>query len=319
MKLLEQLDDSPDVWNLHWVSWFLEWEKMLPELAKTAPIVWTLHDLNPLRGIWHYEPGSQEASQLDDLEQRAIRFKRKALQQVPSDRLVFVGPSRWIAQQCRNSPVTAGFPVVNIPYGVDSVAFAPRDKLHLRKICDIPEDSHVVGFVADDLSDPRKGVRELIQTLKRLGTTGRIHLLSVGRGAEAIDIEGIPHTHLGVLSSDLLLSHFYSACDLFACPSLQDNLPNTVLESMACGTPVVGFNVGGMPDMVRPSISGVLCELGNIDALSHAIESLIGNTDTLAELSKNSRALVEQDYTLEIQAERYVELYLSLIAGSKFG
>ncbi|MEH6518298.1 MAG: glycosyltransferase [Halioglobus sp.] len=211
--------------------------------------------------------------------------------------------------------MTAGFPVVNIPYGVDSVAFAPRDKLHLRKICDIPEDSHVVGFVADHLSDPRKGVRELIQALKCLGTTGGIHLLSVGRGAEVIDIEGIPHTHLGVLSSDLLLSHFYSACDLFACPSLQDNLPNTVLESMACGTPVVGFNVGGMPDMVRPSISGTLCELGDIDALAHAIESLIENSDDLDELGRTCRVLVEAEYTLETQALRYMSMYQSLVAG----
>jgi len=140
IEMLETLP-VPDVWNLHWVSWFLDWETMLPWMAERAPIVWTLHDLNPLRGIWHYEPLSAERTSVRMRhEQDAIALKRRALEKIPRDRLTFVGPSRWMVEECRNSPVTQGFPVEHIPYGLDTMVFTPRDPSLLRAMFGIAAD-----------------------------------------------------------------------------------------------------------------------------------------------------------------------------------
>jgi glycosyltransferase involved in cell wall biosynthesis len=96
-------------------------------------------------------------------------------------------------------------------------------------------------------------------------------------------------------------------------PSLQDNLPNTVLESMACGTPVVGFAVGGVPDMVRHEITGMLAPPGNIDALRSAMAALLLDGPRRTEMSRNCRHTAVEEYSIELQARRYGDLYASLV------
>ncbi len=303
----------PDVWNLHWVSQFLDWERLLPWLAKQAPIVWTLHDLNPLLGIWHYAPLAGELNQdRQRMEQKAIVFKQRALARIPKNRLTFVGPSEWMVEQCRRSPVTQDFEVVHIPYGLDPGTFAARDKRIVRSMFGIPDEVWVLGFVADGISDPRKGIRQLESAIRSLPAALPVHLLTVGNGHSPAF--NFPHHHLGPIQSDHLLSFFYSACDLFVCPSLQDNLPNTVLEAMACGTPVAAYDTGGLPDMVREGVSGRLANpVGDAPALAAVISGLLSNPAGLSELRARARALAVKDYSLGVQAGHYRELYLSRV------
>jgi glycosyltransferase involved in cell wall biosynthesis len=303
----------PDVWNLHWVSWFLDWEIMLPWMAERAPIVWTLHDLNPLKGIWHYEPLPEEYTpKRMALEAKAVEMKRRALAKVPTDRLTFVGPSRWMVDACRKSPVTENFPTVHIPYGLDTEIFSPRDRTVLRKIYGIPENALVIGFIADNLNDPRKGMEALQQALLLLAKKyPGAHLVTVGNGA--LHCGGLKLTHLGPLHNDLLLSYFYSACDLFVCPSLQDNLPNTVLESLACGTPVVAFDTGGLPDMVRPDQTGYLVNpTGNKAALTDSLLEAAAHPATMTTLRVSARASANHDYQLKTQVSKYLSIYEKL-------
>lgn len=312
VDMLEKLP-VPDVWNLHWVSWFLEWETMLPWMAEQAPIVWTLHDLNPLKGIWHYEPEESELTGTRrSFEHRALELKRRALKCVPSDRLTFVGPSRWMVECCERSLITSDFPVRHIPYGVDAEIFTPRDPGVLRKMFGIPLEDIVIGFVADNIEDPRKGMVPLLEALRILcENRSNIRLLAVGKGQlEAFD--GLRYTHIGPIQNDLLLSYFYSSCDLFACPSLQDNFPNTVIEAMACGTPVTGYMVGGLPDMVGGSLGLLAHEVGCSRSLATAIGEALESTKTSPELVREKlRACCD----LGIQGDAYAVLYAHMSSG----
>jgi len=307
---------TPDVWNLHWVSWFLDWETLLPWMAEQAPIVWTLHDLNPLKGIWHYEPKSDELTERClRLEEKASELKRRALSCIPRDRLTFVGPSEWMAQCCRESPITKGFPVEQIPYGLDHQVFLPRESTSLRAMFDIPADAFVIGFIADNINDPRKGIQSLLEALEKVGECGgKVHLLTVGNGRLPAGVH--QHTHLGPIANDRFLSFFYSACDVFVCPSLQDNLPNTVLESLACGVPIIGYHVGGLPDMIdHPDTGAVISPVGDPEALSKAIMARFEGHELTLSTSTAARDKVLECYTMERQNAAYRGLYESAVSG----
>lgn len=311
---IEMFEGSiPDVWNLHWVSWLMNWETVLPWMAQQAPIVWTLHDLNPLRGIWHYEPTAFEQTEpWQSMEQQSVQQKRRALAAIPKKRITFVGPSRWMADEVADSEVTRGFKAECIPYGIDTQVFYPTNRQTLRDICEVADGSWVIGFLADSISDPRKGMSQLAQAISRLDKSLAIHIVTVGRGS--IELPGnCAHTHLGPLRSDLLLRNFYSGCDLFVCPSLQDNLPCTVMESLACGTPALAFNVGGLPDMIREGISGMtVSPVGDAKALADAIAELFGDRTRMQELRNSSRQLATEEYSLSTQANRYYEMYAKI-------
>ena len=299
----------PDVWNLHWVSWFMNWEKLLPWMAERAPIVWTLHDMNPFQGIWHYLPQSFERrSQYHDIDVQAIAQKKQALNKIPRDRLTFVGPSRWMRDAVASQDVFKEFPAECIPYGLDTDAFRPVNRNVLRDLCDVSQDSMVLGFLADTVSDPRKGMQPLKEAISIASRSVSIHAVTVGRGELDLS-DHCAHTHLGPLQSTTLLRSFYSGCDLFACPSLQDNLPNTVLESLSCGTPVVAFDIGGLPDMVRDGVSGITVPSGEVETLGAAVVQLFQDRSRLDALRSSSRQLAENEYKLDRQAEQYWGLY----------
>src|SRR5262249_48537570 len=139
-----------------------------------------------------------------------------------------------------------------------------------------------------------------------------LFLVSVGRGQPPVEVQ-IPHLPLGYVASERLLPLIYSAADIFVIPSLHDNLPQTVLEATACGTPVVGFAVGGVPDMVRPSVTGLVVPAQDVGALRAAIRALLQDPARRAEMAANCRRIAVEEYALEVQARRYVELYEEIL------
>ena len=311
IEMLEKLP-KPDVWNLHWVSWFLDWENLVPWMAEQAPIVWTLHDLNPLRGIWHYEPQLEERTpERLKYEAEALEIKRSALTKIPKDRLTFVGPSRWMVEGCRKSPITAGFLCENFPYGLDTEIFKNRQKEKIREIFEIDDEEFVIGFVADSMHDPRKGMHLLLEAIEVLATQHKnLHILAVGSGK--LKTTNVRCTQVGSVANDALLSNIYSACDVFICPSTQDNLPNTVLEALACNVPVVGFEIGGLPDLVSSKLHGILASLdGGASALAAAISGQIQSG------SNAWNARIPFFHSLESQAQNYLRLYGNLINRSE--
>ena len=321
--LVEQLLPC-DVVNLHWVAGLLDYQSFFSRVPEDSPVVWTLHDMNPFTGGCHYDDGCGKFKQgcgacpqlgsedKGDLSRRIWQRKKKAVSQVPPGRLHLVTPSRWLATEVQRSTLLGDLPVSVIPYALDTEVFAPREGAVARAALRVPPEASVVLFVSHGVDNRRKGLALLVEALSRLADIGNLFLLTLGQGQPALDLP-FPHLHLGSLDNDHLLPLIYSAADLFVIPSLQDNLPNTVLESLACSTPVVGFNVGGIPDMVRPGETGMLAPAGDVAALANAISQLLQDDDMRTSMSETCRRVAVEQYRLDVQARRYAELYDSLV------
>lgn len=322
--LVEQIP-SCDVVNLHWVAGLLDYASFFPRVTQSTPVVWTLHDMNAFTGGCHYDNSCGRfarscgacpqlgSSTEQDLSRAVWMRKQHALAAGKRGRIRIVTPSRWLADEARRSTILSGLPVDVIPYGLDLQVFAPRDRSFSRDLLGIPQDARVVFFLADAVDSRRKGFSLLLEALPHcVKRIDKVLLVSLGQNPPQVD-GGIPWLHLGSVSDDRLLSVVYSAADLFVLPSLQDNLANTVLEAMACGVPVVGFNAGGTPDMVRPGLTGQLVPAFEVPAFASAIIELLNAPAKRSEMAKNCRRIVLEEYPLELQAHRYSDLYKSLL------
>ncbi len=316
-EVTEQLSKT-DVLHLHWIARFVD----LPAFFEhtTAPIVWTLHDMNAFTGGCHYDAqcgrykskcgkcpqlGSQWRH---DLSRAVWKRKRKVYQSALSqDRLYVVTPSEWLAQEARQSELLREAPIQVIPNGIDPETFYPRNCTARRHELGILEAHDIVLFVAQSTNNHRKGFDLLIDALDGIDIEG-VTLLSVGGDKPSIP-GSLPHVHAGRIEDDKKLAEFYSMASVFVIPSRQDNLPNTVLESMACGTPVIGTDAGGIPDMVRPNETGWLAETGDIRSLREAIESAIEREEKRRYMAQRCLEVSKGEYTLEKQAKRYKKLY----------
>ncbi len=321
--VFHQIPDS-DVINLHWVTGFIDSHVIRKLLRQHRPVIWTMHDMNPFTGGCHYDDGCRRytaacgccpqlgSTKPNDLSRRIWYRKQSVFGQVNPTQLHIVSPSRWLAEEARQSSLLGKFPITIIPNGVDTEIFRPRDHRCARDALEIPQNANVILFVAQSASKVRKGFHLLEEAIRDVDKSTKPFLLSLGSGEPRIDAE-IPHLHLGYSNSDRLLALAYSAADVFVIPSLQDNLPNTVLESMACGTPVVGYDIGGVPDMVRPRVTGLLAEVNNVVSLRVAIEELLQNQEKRIQMSANCRKIAVREYSLSVQARSYAQLYRSVI------
>jgi len=312
-----------DVVNLHWVSGFLDYKSFFSRIQ--TPLVWTLHDMNPFTGGCHYNLSCDRyldqcgscfqlrSRDKDDLSSTIWKRKKAALSGVDSSRLSIVAPSRWLADEARRATLFNRFRVEVIPYGLDvHNTFVPRDRSAVRDLLGIPQNAKVVLFLAANANNPRKGLSLLVRALGRSALSmPDLFLLTLGHGRPRLDFH-VAALHLGSLDNEWFLPFVYAAADIFAICSVQDNLPNTVLEAMACGLPVVGVEVGGIPDMVRTGVNGLTVPVGDEEILASTINRLLKNRDLSYEMGRASRRIAVEEYSLQLQAQRYTELYASL-------
>lgn len=310
--------------------WFHRSPGFFERIPQHTPVVWTLHDMNSFTGGCHYDYGCGKHTEScgacpqlgsdkeEDLSRQSWLRKHEVYSGIGRDRLHVVGASRWLSDEARRSSLFEGFPVTTIPYSLDTQAFAPKGRAAARSSLDIPQNARVVLFLTDSLVTRRKGFALLANALNSVKDVPDLRLLSLGYNDPSLlkdppIVESIPHQHFDFLDDDLLLSSVYSAADLFVIPSLQENLPQTALEAMSCGTPVVGFDVGGIPDLVRPGVTGELAAVGDSEALGKAISKMLRAPDKLAEMSVNCRRIILEEYNHDLQAGRYADLYRTMI------
>ncbi len=311
-----------DVYNLHWVAGFVDYRKFFGGIRPEQRVVWTLHDMNPFTGGCHYTFGCNNfanlcgacpvlgSKQANDPSSRSSRRKRDAFSTLRRDRIAIVAPSRWMAREAASSALFGVFDIHTVPNGVNTNTFAPRDRQSARDVFGIPANMKIVMFVADWLQDHRKGNDLLLAAIE--GLHENIGLLSIGRDF-LNPRNDIPHFNVKGISDERLLSFVYSAADLLVCPTRQDNLPNVVLEAMACGIPVVGFEVGGMSDLVRNGQTGLLVPPEDVPALNRAISMLMADDALRARMSAENRMIAVSEYGLQRQAERYKKVYEQIL------
>ncbi|NEW96029.1 glycosyltransferase [Rhodopseudomonas sp. BR0G17] len=311
---------AADVVCLHWIAGAFLDARRLRAIGK--PIVWRLSDIWPFSGGCHY-PGActrfaqacGECPQLNsaeagDLSRDGHRRREQGYRGLD---ITVAAPSRWIADLARRSSLFGGRRIEHIPTGVDLSVFRPHDPAGARHALGLPAEGRIVLFGAlGATEDPRKGYRHLLGTIERLAAAGRRDLTCVVFGGAAAgeigQLGGFPLHHLGRIDGEAELARVYSAADLLIAPFLEDNLPNVVLESIACGTPVAAFAAGGIPDAIIGGINGVLAPVGDDDALARGVAELLDRTDVAA-LRAATRAVAEQRFDLIACGKRYHDLF----------
>lgn len=317
---------SADVLNFHNLHTGTFSYLAVPALTKEKPAVFTLHDMWSFTGHCAYSydcdrwrigcgrcpyPESYPAIGRDNTH---LEWRLKNWIYDRSD-LTIVTPSQWLSEQARKSMLSR-FSIHCIPYGIDLEAYQPLDTQQCRSVLGIPDERKVLMFGAENLSDSRKGINLLIEALQTLPQSLKqeILLLTLGNGGEAISkTVGIPSLSLGYVSNDRLKAIAYSAADLFIFPTRADNLPLVLQESMACGTPMISFKIGGVPDLVRHNITGYLANPEDINDLRNGIVQLLESSVLRDRMSHTCREIALQEYSLQLQAERYIELYQQIL------
>ena len=327
-SFLEQLPDA-DIYNLHWVAGFVEFPVFFGPSAPRRPVVWTLHDQGPFTGGCHYDLGCGRfkaacgacpllgSDDPNDLSARNLSVKLAALEDWPEHLLHIVTPSEWLASEARASALFKRFEVTCIPNSIDTDQFQAIPKLDARRALGLPEQGFFLLFVANQINAPRKGASLLFQALEDLPDPQGAMLLCVGDDHLPSPEAAVPIAQLDYVGDDTAMAHLYAAADLTVIPSLQDNLPNTMLESLSCGTPVVGFDVGGIPDSVIAGQTGWLAAPGDPASLAAAITEARADPERLSRMGQQGRDHVLSRYRLERQAGAYSELFDAMVQASK--
>jgi len=326
-----ELVKQADIINLHWIAGGFLSIKGISRLAKLdKPIVWTLHDMWAFAGGCHYSEDCSKYTnscgscpQLNSKKDNDITrkiWKRKKLA-YKNLNLTIITPSRWLAECAKKSSLFSSLDNIKvIPNGLDTTIFKPIDKLTARNILNLPKNKKIILFGAmSPTKNKLKGfqyLKDAINRFKNMKVFNKDELSLVIFGtSHSKDIEKFPFEvkFLGRLYDDFSLTLSYSAADVFVIPSLQDNLPNTAIESLSCGTPVVGFNIGGIPDIIEHKINGYLAEYKNSESLAEGIRWILEDENRALKLREAARKKAQREYSLKIQAERYVDLYKSLL------
>lgn len=294
----------------------------IPGLTKSKPAIFTLHDMWSFTGHCAYSYDCDRWQQgcgqcpypgtYPEIARDNTRLEWQLKDWVYSkSNLTIVTPSQWLTEQAKKS-ILNRFSIYHIPNGLDTDAYQPLDKDKCKNILGIPAEKKVIMFCADGLQDSRKGGDLLVQAIQTLPKALKAEtlLLTLGSGGEKVlEVVGISTLNLGYVSGDRMKSIAYSAADVFIFPTRADNLPLVLQESMACGTPMVSFKLGGVPDLVRPGITGYLAQPEDTQDFCNGIVQLLVDREQRLKMSENCRAIALQVYTLELQAKKYIELY----------
>ncbi len=300
-----KLVNQADIVHLHWMAKFLDYPTFFKSINK--PVVWTLHDTNPFNGGFNYD--CYALPEYDELEKEVRTIKLKSIKQAKDVHIISI--SKWIHQLSSNSEIFGHLPHHYIPNGLDVNLFKPQNKQEARDKLQLPQDKKIILFVAESIDDKRKGFSYLEDALVELNVD-EVFLLTVGKSLNTSI--PFPLKNLGFVNDEIEMATVYAAADVFVVTSIEDNLPNTVMESIACGTPVVGFKVGGIPDMIQDGVNGFLVEKGDSIKLAQKINELLNHSDLQNQMQTHARQIAVQNFNQELQVKRHVELYREIIS-----
>lgn len=317
-----ELIKSADVICLYWVGHNFITPKQIAKLQK--PIVWRLSDKWAFTGGCHlpgsckgYENTCGKCPQLKSSNPNDITFKiwKKKKEAWLNKDFAIVAPSRWMQESAQRSSLFKHKKIVRIPTGIDHLIFKPNNKRVAREVLNIPVSSKVVLFGAmHAMETVYKGIHIFKEIQNQLGDEYNFVVFGSNKFNSGQLDQNKQIQFLGLLKDEISLSLAYNAADVFISPSLEDNLPNTVLEAMACGTPCVAFqNSGGVVDVIEHMKNGYLAEANNLNDLIRGILWIL-KANSEGEISLKTREKILECFTLDKQVSSYIELYKTLHA-----
>lgn len=312
---------NPDIINLHWVCGGYVPIETLGKLKQ--PLVWTFHDMWGFTGGCHYSGECDRfrqscgacpqlgSSRSWDLSRWVWRRKAKAWKDL---NLTIVTPSQWLANTAKTSSLFKNVPIEVIGNGIDPKVYQPHAKKLAREILQLPTDKKIILFGAlDSTQDKRKGFPLLLsalQYLTKLESPQEVELVIFGGSEPANPIDfGFKAHYIGKLSDDVALSLLYASADVFVAPSIQDNLPNTILEAMFSGTPCAAFDIGGIPDTIDHQQNGYLAQPFLPEDLAQGIHWILQDSVRCQQLATKSRNKAIAQFSLIEQTQKYLRVF----------
>jgi glycosyltransferase involved in cell wall biosynthesis len=325
-RLLNEISNyNPDVINIHWTHGFTIPIHIIPTLNRKYPVFWTIHDTWPITANKFFDYTNDNII----LENNKTRFQKFKQRVSISPRVLFlyktrllrktrihtISPSKWLQKKVDASPVFSSATNHYIPNGVDINVFRPLDRNGLREKYGIPKTRKIILFLSANLADERKGFYYLINALKYIKSNnpqlaGNISTLLIGRNGESV--QNLLPTDVKILGriNDLSrLVEYYNLADVFVSASLADNFPSTSLESLACGTPVAAFDVGGVSEIIINGETGLLSTSRDSDDLGKNVEKIISDEEQHKILSANCRAHAVNHLSMDKFANDYIRLF----------
>lgn len=307
---------NPDIVHLHWVCGGM---MSIEDIARIKqPIVWSLHDDWAFTGGCHikwecknYKKQCGNCPRLGsnsskDLSHSTWKRKHKTFNKI--ENLTVVGLSHWLTDCAKESSLLQSRPIINLPNLLDTKIFKTFDKKLARELLRLPLDKKLIAFGANSAtSDINKGFKELSQALQLLPAEYELVVFGSSQPKEPQNFKQQVH-YLGHLHDDVSLRPLYSASDVMVVPSLQENLSNAIMESLACGTPVVAFAIGGNSDMIDHRTNGYLAQSFSPEDLAKGIQWVL-NTEQYEQLCKNARYKILNYFDKKIVVSRYINMY----------
>lgn len=326
--------EEADIIHLSWINQgMLSLKDIRKILDSKKAVVWTMHDMWPATAICHYTRGCDlfkthcrncqllpsDGSE-NDLSAKVWQAKTRMLN---NRNIHFVACSKWLEGEAKKSALLAGQSITSIPNPIDTHVFHKTDKQEARIAAKLPIDKKIILFVSQKVTDRRKGMEYFVEAVKILAerhpemreTTG-IAILG-GHAEDVADQLPLPTYPLGYINDEKKIVGIYNSADIFILPSLEDNLPNTIMESMACGVPCVGFKVGGIPEMIDHKRNGYVATLRDSNDLANGIHWTLEEADHDA-LSRNALSKVVSCYSQHSVAMKYIEVYNQAIAFKRY-
>jgi glycosyltransferase involved in cell wall biosynthesis len=323
--------ERPDILQLHWIGG--NSFRLGSLFGIRVPVVWRLSDMWPFCGLEHLQPDARKYVALPreattwrhphlDLSEHVRRRKRAIYRSIRELRLVC--PSRWLASEAKRSALLGGREIELIPTSCDTGLFSPKAQSACREVLGLSPDKFVVLVGATSMGTRWKGLDLLVEAMTKIvrkpsdRSSAGIQILTFGKDPfAALNLSGLASiVHMDQVRDRRLMPIIYNSADVFVAPSRMENLANTVLESLSCGTPVVAFDIGGMPDMIDHLINGFLVSPFDTSNLAEGIQWAIdqrGN-EKIREAARNK---VLREFSLEGEIDRYVNLYGRLLASAK--
>jgi glycosyltransferase involved in cell wall biosynthesis len=298
-----------------------------------VPLLYVLWDQEPVTGGCHYSFGCEGFRKQcgncplllkpgpGDLSHQVWQRKKRYLADLP---ITLIAPTTWCRDKVRESSLFGRHRVELIPVPLDQETFAPGNRMAARAALNLPPEKKIILFGSSYLFEERKGFAQLIQALHELRATWvaaghaleELHLAVIGSHGESLAAQlPLPATLLGQQKTDAELVRTYQAADVFVCPSLEDAGPMMIPEALLCGTPVVAFEMGGAPDLIRNGSNGQLAPLRDTPALARAMASILTHPEP-ARLSANARAAAIERHAADLVCAKYAELARELCAAT---